>query len=266
VLATALLCFSLLLSALPVVSAVSLNESEVEASTLLESNLTSSSLSLGQLAGLPGYITANEEPVDSKKTDYPIDYMPIDGGSATPAPVHTLIIVDDKAKSFLQNIYNDLCISAEATWSDTASWAYNILEGGDDPFWNCFGIDYVCNEYRAWVSPSGTLKQLLDWAQQTFPKPAGVEVTFVFTGQGEPLVGGYGERPGDAFIVSACAMNYLCPLVNVWQHEASHNYGVYDHSALDFTVCIMSGWYIAVTRSWCSGCYTTITQNRYHFG
>lgn len=178
-----------------------------------------------------------------------------------------MIVVDDDMKAHYEAI-----IGTTVTWNAVYEWANNILEGGDDPFWSWFEIDFVTREYRQWNSPSNTLLNLLSLGQQAFPKPAGIDVTVIMTGQIEggltpPL--GWSEVLGDAFVMSTRAANYLMPLFNLWQHEASHLYGAPDHadfwSAL-WTVCIMSYIWAPATRSWCSGCSSTIYSNRLRFG
>jgi hypothetical protein len=175
-----------------------------------------------------------------------------------------MIIVDDDMKAHYEAI-----IGTSVTWSDVYEWANNILEAGDDPFDSEFDIPFITVEYRQWNSPAGTAEQLLAWGQQAFPKPSHIDVTVIMTGQDLFPVGGVAERMGDAFLISTKAGNYLMPLANLWQHEASHLYDAPDHAdfweAL-FTYCIMSYIWALVTRSWHSDCWQTIYENRFRFG
>jgi len=216
---------------------------------------TRSALSPEELLAFPGYVMVREESI------------PRDGEvkvTQTSAPVDTMIIVDDDAKSYMEAFFH-----TPIPWSAVYDWAYNLLEGGDDPFNDWFSIDFVASQYRSWNSPSGSLTQLLQWGQQAFPKPVGIDVTFILTGQNTLPEGGRSEVLGDAFIMSAWAGYYGNPLVNVWQHEASHLYHAPDHSdwwSAITTVCIMSYFWCPYTRNWCGGCSSEITSHKYRFG
>lgn len=178
-----------------------------------------------------------------------------------------MIIVDDDMKSYYESIDG-----WSVSWSEIYDWAGNILETGDDPFWSSFEIDFVTKEYRQWNSPSSTLLSLLSLGQQAFPKPAGIDMTVIMTGQikrGISLPLSWAELLGDAFIMTVRAADYLVPVANVLQHEASHLYGTLDQSdwwsALT-TWCIMSCIWMPVTKSWHSDCSSTIYLNRLCFG
>jgi len=258
-LATALLCFSLLLVLLPAVLATS---SEVEKYESLEETVCpiNPNLSLEELLGLPGYVTVAEEPVEILG----IPPGPPDGGTPMPAPVYTMIIIDDDAETYIEHAMSKFG-PVDFSWNDLCNWANRILEDGDDPFESLFNINFVASQYQYWYSPSGSLADLLYEGQNAFPKPAGIDVTFILTGQAEGTIAGRSDC-NDAFIVTATAAAAFCPLVNVWQHEASHLYNCPDHDPGFFTWCIMSYTWGMVTRNWCNECTLQIACNKYRFG
>jgi len=168
-----------------------------------------------------------------------------------------MIVIDDDARAFFGNVFD---------WNGMFNWANSIMEDGDNPFWDWYGIDYIAAEGRIWESPQGSLTQLLGWACDAFPRSPDVEVTYVLTGQFDSSSLGRGYQPGDAFIISVWGAVFGVPLANLWQHEASHNYDVGDHDPglLDF--CIMSYTWDPFIRLWCSGCFNTLNQNKFRFG
>lgn len=244
-LATTLFCFSLLLSALPIVSA----SQEAFGFYDLSVNPTSSStLSPEERLALSGYVTPNMEPSNPSVN------------ALVPAPVNTMVIVDDDALAFF-------AVSGGIFGYNSNGYvaAMDILEGGDNPFWSNFQIDFVVSDLRYWASPNTDMKSLLAWAMATFPKPSGIDVRYVLTGQNTFPIGGIAYY--DTFIVSAYVVLYNLGvrIENTWQHEASHLYYCGDHGWLDFTPCIMNYWY-PWFAAWCSGCWSTIYRNRFRFG
>lgn len=262
VLGAVLLCFSVLFAHLPVVAA---GASDWEACELRDF-ATDASLSLEELLALPEYVTAGEEP---EAIPIPPDGDIPPTPPPKPAPVNTMVIVDDDAAVFLGLVNLGTGVSASLY-----EWAVTLLEVGDDPFWSSFSIDFVAVEFHYWESPNfpqgqpiTDMQSLLAHAIVAFPKPAGVDVIYVLTGQNTVPILGISYAYYNIFIVSVWAAVYLVPLQNVWQHEASHLYYAKDHAVTDFlTSCIMNSWYTAYTRVWCSGCTSRIAGNKFRYG
>jgi hypothetical protein len=219
-----------------------------------EEYLAATGMTLEEFYSLPGNGSLNVESQD--------------GGSrnsllSTPETVQAYVIVDDAMKAWYEYL-----VGHTVTWDDVYMWAYNILENGDDPFWSQYEIDYNMHDYTHWHSTEATsMAAIFNEGRNTISKPSDCDVRIFLTGQHpNPLVdaNGIGERPGNAFILTV--REPTCPVANLWQHEASHNYDVIDHDPGLLDVCVMSYAWIRLTRDWCSSSYTTLYSNRFHFG
>lgn len=182
--------------------------------------------------------------------------------------IYVLIVVDDIMKWTLELLRMRPC-----SWTEVEEWAHDIFEGGVAPFESDFGIgNFYHVETEFWVPGTMGLLDELDEAQTTFnwpdAYPAHYDCMVIMSGNIDGTIAGWAERLGDAFIMSVKAVFLGMPLVNLFQHEASHLYGAWDHEGWDgvTTWCIMSYMWGGVTRSWCGGCTDIISANKHHFG
>jgi hypothetical protein len=201
---------------------------------------------------LPGYYTPQEH-VPSKSMLL-----------SDPAPVEAYVVCDDDMFTQMQEIYW-WRFWQPVTWDEVYMWAWNILEGGDDPFETNFQIDFKmeAGHYTNWDSAPGTLYQLYYWGIGNFSsaqESTGCQVLVIMSGQSDPDAGGWGG--GDTFIIGT----RNSPQANLVQHEASHLYGCPDHTVPPEPNCVMSYDYTYSTRAWCASCTATISANRYTFG
>ncbi len=181
--------------------------------------------------------------------------------------VYALVVVDDIMKWVLE-----LIKLRSVSWTEVEDWTINILEGGDNPFEDKFDIDFYHVETEFWVTGTMGLLDELHNAQNTFNWPDAYpdyyDCMVIMSGNIDGTTVGWGELLGDAFIISVKAAFLGMPVVNVFQHEASHLYGALDHKGLDgvTTWYIMSYTWQQFTRSWCGGCADIISANKHHFG
>jgi len=188
----------------------------------------------------------------------------------TPPPenIYVVIVIDDIAKWVLSTLR-----MRDVSWTETEEWAHDIFEGGVAPFKSDFGIgNFYHVETEFWVPGVMPLDDELSKAQDTFnwpdAYPAHYDCMVIMSGNIDSDSLGYSEILGDAFIMSVKAVFLGMPLVNLFQHEASHLYGPKNHDGLDAvtTWCVMSPWWAPLTRSWCGGCTDIISANKHHFG
>lgn len=123
--------------------------------------------------------------------------------------VYTLVVVDDQMKAVLELIKLRTC-----SWTEVEAWALNILEGGDNPFEDRFGIDFYHVETEFWVCGTVGLEDELDMAQNTFnwpdAYPAYYDCMVIMSGNIDGLTVGYAHH--DAFIMSVKAAFSGCQL------------------------------------------------------
>jgi hypothetical protein len=167
-----------------------------------------------------------------------------------------------------------------ATWQEVYAWGESIVEAGCGPFKSDFNISYQVTMYKHWNPPQESLADLLKSAQfassglwngenwTQFRQTTYVDDLCIITGEYDPSCIGISLQPGYAFVVSVCGAPI--PLANVWQHEASHNYGCPDHydpnnplDPVNWINCIMCYDYefLTGTRTWCNGCRAIIQDN-----
>jgi hypothetical protein len=106
-------------------------------------------------------------------------------------------------------------------------WAHTIFEKGVEPFKSDFGIgNFYHVETEFWVPGVMPLHDELFMAQNTFnwpdAYPAHYDCMVIMSGNIDGNTVGYGERLGDAMIISVKAAFLLMPVWHVFQHEASH--------------------------------------------
>jgi len=230
----------------------------------LDEYLVKMDMSIEEFYSLPGFATPNIESkpdcksqsMQSKSTQYTML-------SSGPEEVQAWVVCDDDMKSWYEEL-----VGHSVTWDDVFMWAWNILEGGDDPFWPEFEIEYTmgAGHYTSWISTnSGNIYQLFDEGRSNHPKPGDCDVGIYMTGQVTGDYLGLSEQGGDDFIIRVRDTGIM-PLANLWQHEASHNFGAPDHNPGWFDFCIMSYTWAFYVRSWCGSCHSTIYSNRFHFG
>jgi hypothetical protein len=204
---------------------------------------------------IPGHVTPNiESRADGESQESLL---------TIPQTVEAYVVCDDDMKLWYETL-----VGHSVTWDDVYMWAWNILEGGDDPFWPQYEIEYNmgAGHYTNWYSTNyGNLYQIFDEGRTNFPKPSDCDVRVFMTGQLTGNIYGLGEKPGNAFIIRVRETGSW-PLANLWQHEASHNYDAPDHDPGLFDWCVMSYTWGPWTRDWCGSCHSTIYTNRYRFG
>jgi hypothetical protein len=218
-----------------------------------EEYLNATGMTLESFYSIPGHVSFNVESQDLDRSQNSL--------LSTPQTVQAYVVVDNAAKLWLEYIQGH-----PVTWDDVYMWAYTILEGGDDPFWPQYGIDYNMLHYTNWSSTDTTsLATLFDEGRNSFPMPSDCDVRIFMTGRPTGADNGKSEVLGSAFIMKVRQPG-MWPLANLWQHDASHNYYAPDHidGLLDY--CVMSYTWGPSTRDWCSSCYTTMYSNRLHFG
>jgi hypothetical protein len=191
------------------------------------------------------------------------------GSRSNPQPVKTIIMVDTEA----YDKYAAMARYAGYTPTDAGcyAWANNILEGGDDMMELWFGIDFQGQpqQFIIWDSPNYmNYYQLLSTIAQVSPTVVGCDVVVLMTGQsGGTLNGVANPYPyGEHFVMSVSPV--FDPLVNLFQHEASHLFGCHDHDPGLTTYCIMSYTWCSVARDYCKSgdnCFNIMMTNRDHF-
>jgi hypothetical protein len=219
-----------------------------------EEILAATGMTLESFYSIPGHVSFNVESRDLDKSQNSL--------LSTPQTVQVYVVVDEDAKLWYEYIQGHL-----VTWDDVYMWAYNILEGGDDFFWPQYEIDYNMHAYTNWDSPDSTsLSVIFEEGKNTITKPSDCDVRFFITGHNTDMLGprGISEMLGDDFIIKV--RDPTVPMANLFQHEASHNYGAPDHDPGLLDWCVQSYAWIQSTRDWCSSCHTTMYSNRFHFG
>jgi hypothetical protein len=203
---------------------------------------------------LPGYYT-------------PQDWTAPDSVLLTdPVPVQAYVICDDDMFTHMQEIYWWRWWQP-VTWDEVFMWAWNILEGGDDPLETNFQIDFrmEAGHYTSWNSPStNSLNDIFWWANETFTDDminASCDVLVVMSGISDSSVVGL-----NLYEELALRTRYE-PQANTFQHEASHFYNCPDNQCSAGSHCIMTYTYFwQQHRDWCSDCTSRISTARYRFG
>lgn len=150
----------------------------------------------------------------------------------------------------------------------------NLVESGDAPLVANYGIDFEVqlSYVSLWNPPTNmNYAQLLAEISKVKPQDVGCDVLMLLTGQSE--ISGNSITLGMAnatshrhFLMYANAASFpiLCPLANLFQHEASHLFDCSDHG-WDLTYCIMSYTYQKSYRGYCTGCNTQLNLNKNRF-
>jgi hypothetical protein len=192
--------------------------------------------------------------LDEQKVNTEKSYAPL-----STVVVTVKIIWDDNLWAY----YDSLVGHHANPYTEVTPWVASILEDGDDPFESTFDIDYHASLFAYWQSTeSGDMFQLFDEGRANFGA-SGCDVRVFMTGQYCGGVCGLSEYPGNAFIMTV--NTDAIPWANLWQHEASHNYGAPDHIPGYYDYCIMSYYWAPSIRDWCNGCGTIINNNRLQF-
>jgi hypothetical protein len=209
--------------------------------------------------------------LDRSLADVDKQKMSSEGFYSPPAYDSTVVVTvkiiwDDDLWAY----YNNMVGHVANPYTEVTPWLISILEDGDDPFESTFDIDYQASLFAYWSnSPPdcGGLVQLFNIGKQSFSK-SGCDVRVFMTAIDFGNEWGYSELPdndgGDDFIMRVDTDGVI-PRANLWQHEASHNYGSDDHLWGENNYCIMSYTWAHLYRNWCDSCGPPIAYNRMKF-
>jgi len=219
---------------------------------------------------LPGYFMPNVEPTSSVFSGLQGKSIQTFMLTSNPSPIQVYVVCDAEMKTRME-----INLKHPVTWDDVYMWAWNILEGGDDPFWSYYGIDFNMFRYSNWISPAQPFNQLLYTVQSAKPKPADCDIEVLMTGRNDgPILGmceGWPTQPGQKFpntflmTVNTWFVMPPYPSANNWQHEASHLFHAPDHNPGLFDFDIMSYFWSWTYRNWCGTCVTAMTPNLHRF-
>ncbi|MGD6934834.1 MAG: hypothetical protein ACQCN5_11570 [Candidatus Bathyarchaeia archaeon] len=179
-----------------------------------------------------------------------------------PQPVKAIVSVDDDMRALLAAMQG--VPYSQVSWEDVYAWAYNILEGGDDYLELDFGIDIQAEVFTYWETPSDyDIYDMIYTIDDIDPTGVGCDIFLLMSAQINTLFepSGLAWRLGRHFVMTPS----VGAPANLFQHEASHLFGPYDHDWNPLIYCIMSYAYTFSTRDYCTACFDNIDSNKNRF-